>query len=186
VHGVECQYCDRMCRAHQMNEGARIAKGRLFYFVHADTRPPENFFEEINLSLNQGFELGCFRFKFDSNSTLLAINSYFTRFKSIAFRGGDQSLYITKSAFQKLNGYNDAMRIMEEYEFILRAKKQFRFRIIPKDVLVSARKYIENSYLRVNFANFIVFLLFRCGASQEVMLKTYNKLINHPKGKSLR
>ncbi|MEQ8625595.1 MAG: TIGR04283 family arsenosugar biosynthesis glycosyltransferase [Vicingaceae bacterium] len=178
--------CDRMCRAYQMNEGARVATGAVLYFVHADTRPPEHFFEEIKSAIKQGFEFGCFRFKFDSNSFLLAINSYFTRFKSIVFRGGDQSLYITKTAFQKLDGFNDKMRIMEEYEFIIRAKKQYKFKIIPKDIIVSARKYDENSYLRVNLANFIVFSLFRWGASQKIMLNAYNRLIKHPKQESLK
>ena len=178
--------CERMCRAHQMNEGARIAKGAILYFVHADARPPANFFEAIQSAINHGYELGCFRFKFDSNRFLLAINSYFTRFKALAFRGGDQTLYITEGAFKKLNGFNGKMRIMEEYDFIIRAKKLFKFKVIPKEVIVSARKYEENSYWRVNFANLVVFTLFRWGASQQFMLNTYNRLIKHPKAESLK
>ena len=178
--------CERMCRAHQMNEGASMAKGAVLYFVHADARPPLKFFDAIQSAIKQGFELGCFRFRFDSNSTLLAVNSYFTRFKSITFRGGDQTLFITKDAFEKLNGFNETMRIMEEYDFIIRAKKLFKFKIIPKDAIVSARKYEDNSYLRVNFANLVVFTLFRFGASQQLMLRTYNRLIKHPKAESFK
>ena len=179
--GVEVVNCNKMSRAHQMNEGAKLAKGDILYFVHADVKPPEHFFESIKSALSKGYEIGCFRFKFDSNNLLLAINSYFTRFESIVFRGGDQTLFITKQAFEMLDGFSSEFRIMEEYDFILRAKKKYHFKILPKDVLVSARKYKENSYLRVNFANFVVFSLFRRGASQKRMLAAYRYLLKHPK-----
>lgn len=184
--GVKVLNCKKMSRSFQMNEGAKLAKGSVLYFLHADVKPPTHFFESIKAALSQGYELGCFRFKFDSNKPLLAINSYFTRFKSLAFRGGDQSLFITKQAFEKLDGFSKEIRIMEEYDFILRAKQNYRFKIIPKEVIVSARKYKVNSYLRVNFANFVVFSLFRCGASQKRMLAVYRFLIKHPKEKSLK
>ena len=178
--------CLKMSRAYQMNEGARNAQGELLYFVHADSLPPKNFFKSIKEALEQGYEIGCFRFKFDSDRWLLAVNSYCTRFDRIMCRGGDQTLFILKNTFNRLGGYRNDYRIMEEYEFILRARKELKFKIIPRDVKVSARKYLNNSYLRVNFANLIVFALFRLGASQERIVKVYDKLLNHPKAEALK
>lgn len=178
--------CQKMSRAFQMNKGAKAAKGEILYFVHADSIPPTSFYNDILHAFSNGYDLGCFRFKFDSSKILLAVNSFFTRFDRIMCRGGDQTLFIKKVSFEKLNGYRNDFRIMEEYEFILRARKKLNFRIIPKNVMVSARKYEENSYLKVNLANLKVFSLFKKGASQEEMVETYRKMLNHPKSESLQ
>ena len=177
--------CSKMSRAVQMNIGAEKAQSDLLYFVHADTLPPKGFFKQIKEALNEGFEMGCFRFKFNSPSKILAINAYFTRFDRLMCRGGDQSLFIQKRDFERLGGYKDEYRIMEEYEFLIRARKHLSFKILEDDVLVSARKYEENSYLKVNFANLVVFTLFRFGAKQSTMIKAYRKLLSHPKSESL-
>ena len=81
-------------------------------------------------------------------------------------RRGDQSLFIKKELFDELGGYDDELKIMEDYDFIKRAKKEFLFKVIPKNILVSARKYQNNSYLKVNLANLIVFWMYTLGCSQ--------------------
>lgn len=182
---VKVLNCHKMSRAYQMNEGAKIATGDVLYFVHADSIPPVTFYNDIKSALEEGADMGCYRFKFRSKSFLLALNSFFTRFDYEICRGGDQTLFIRKEAFEKLNGYRNDYRIMEEYEFMARAREQYRFTIIPKNVSVSARKYEENSYSRVNYANFIVFRMYRNGATQDELCRTYGRLLNHPKAEAL-
>lgn len=167
-------------RACQMNFGAEQAKGEVLYFVHADSWPPKSFAHDIEEAIFGDYEIGCYRFKFNSNRPILRINSYCTRFDRLMCRGGDQTLFVSKSLFQKVGGYKEWM-IMEEYDFIIRARKQASFKIIPKDVLVSARKYEKNSYFRVNLANFVVFMMFYMGCSQDKMLSTYKSMIQHAK-----
>ena len=41
-------------RAKQMNAGARIATGDVFYFLHADSYPPKGFDRDILQSIEQG------------------------------------------------------------------------------------------------------------------------------------
>jgi len=48
-------------------------------------------------------------------------------------------------------------------------------------VVVSARKYDENQYLKVNFANLVVFMIYFSGASQQTMVSAFKNLIYHPK-----
>jgi rSAM/selenodomain-associated transferase 2 len=177
--------CSRKCRAHQMNDGVAIAKGDILYFVHADSRPPNGFLNDIFQALDEGFDMGCFRFRFDSKKIVLKINSYFTRIDFEVCRGGDQTLFIKRKEFNIMGGYNPNYRIMEEYDFMRKVRKQLKFKIIPKDVVVSARKYEENSYFRVNLANFIVFNLYKGGASQEKLISTYKSMLNHRKPEAL-
>ncbi|MBK0382656.1 TIGR04283 family arsenosugar biosynthesis glycosyltransferase [Pedobacter sp. SD-b] len=166
-------------RAKQMNAAAKVAKGDVLYFVHADTLPPKSFYEDIKYCLAEGFPIGCYRFKFNSDKRILKVNAYFTRFDRLMCRGGDQSLFITRKLFDELNGYCENHKVMEDYDIIRRARKKHPFKIIPKDVIVSARKYDYNSYLKVNYANFVAFMMFYAKVDHDKIIKFYRKTLNH-------
>ncbi len=168
-------------RAQQLNYGASKSKGNVLYFVHADTLPPISYFEDIKNAIDEGFSIGCYRFKFDSNKVILKFNAYCTRFDRLMCRGGDQSLFITRGLFTQLQGYCEHHKIMEDYDIIVRAKKIEKFKIIPKNVTVSARKYDYNSYLKVNIANLLVFTMYYAKIDQDRIIRVYKKLLNHPK-----
>lgn len=165
-------------RACQMNYGAAHTTGELLYFVHADTLPPECYMERVQKAIKEGFPIGCFWFEFDSDRKIFKFQNYMTRFDKMYCRGGDQSLFVTRAVFDEMGGYKDDFIIMEEYDFIGRVRKKHPFKIIPKAVKVSARKYENNSYLRVMFANTVVFSMYRFGASQQAMAKMYRSLLN--------
>lgn len=179
--GLSVLHASLASRAHQLNLGAKAAQFATLYFVHADTLPPASYYSDIQEALSKGFDMGCYRFRFDSNRLLLRLNSWFTRFSALMFRGGDQSFFISKENFFRFGGYDEQFVVMEEYDFLRKTKAFLRFCIIPKDVIVSARKYRYNSYLRVNLANFIVFNMFRLGFKPQTIKTTYSKLIRHPK-----
>ena len=92
-------------RAQQMNFGAQKATADLLYFVHADTLPPKTFVSDIHTAITDGFPIGCYRFEFNSPRKLLKLNAYFTRFDKMWCRGGDQTLFVTRSVFDELEGY---------------------------------------------------------------------------------
>lgn len=160
-------------RAKQMNFGARFAKGDVLYFVHADVILPFNFDFEILEAINDSFHLGCFRFKFISENILLKVNSFVARLPFLWCRGGDQTLFINKSCFELLNGYNETFEIMEEYDLIRRAKQKFKFKIVKNYVLVSNRKYHNNSYLKVQIANLNAMRMFLKGNVPSREIKEY-------------
>ncbi|MFN7115419.1 MAG: TIGR04283 family arsenosugar biosynthesis glycosyltransferase [Saprospiraceae bacterium] len=166
-------------RAQQMNFGAHHATGEVLYFVHGDTVPPCSYMDDVLEAVAEGFPIGCFRFRFESSHPLLRINAYMTRFNYLWCRGGDQTLFVTRQVFNELGGYREDHIIMEEFDFIRRAQARYPFKIIPKEVLVSARKYDKNGYLRVQLANLIVFNMFRLGFPQQSLAQTYRRLLNY-------
>lgn len=173
--------CKQKGRAAQMNMGAKHSSGDLLYFVHADSFPPENYLDDLFTATKNGYQAGCYRFRFDSDRLMLRLNSYFTRFDRIMCRGGDQTLFITRSLFEKLGGFRNDFMIMEDYDLIQKIQHETSFRIIPKDVIVSPRKYDKNQYLKVNFANLVIFMMYFFGARQQTMVSAYKNLIYHPK-----
>lgn len=167
-------------RAAQMNFGASIATGDIFYFVHADTKIHPDYASDIVKAISTSYDFGCYRYEFDSPNILLKLNAFFTRLPFIWCRGGDQTLFIRKDDFLKIGKFREDYQIMEDYEFIIRAKKVLKFKIIPKNVIVSARKYKTNSYLRVQKANFKVMRMFLSGkASQQEMAETYRRMLDY-------
>lgn len=165
-------------RAVQMNLGAKAATGDLLYFVHADVLPPENFAKDIIEAINAGYELGCYRFTFDKKSVMLRFNAWWTRFNFMFCRGGDQTLFVTPSVFEELNRFNESYVIMEDFDFIKRARKKYRFKILPKSVVVSARKYKNNSYFKVNMVNLYSYWRFQFGVSPEKIKSFYQRSLN--------
>ncbi|MBF9142519.1 TIGR04283 family arsenosugar biosynthesis glycosyltransferase [Hymenobacter properus] len=166
-------------RAAQMNHGAAHATGDVLYFVHADVGIHPDYVATIRRAVAAGHEAGCYRFRFDSPHPLLRINSYGTRFKGIMSRGGDQTLFITKELFQRLGGFNERFVIMEDFEIIRRIRRVASFYIVPQDVVVSARKYETNSWLRVQLANLTAFMMFFLNVPPPRIARTYKALLNY-------
>ena len=168
------QKCGRSC---QMNAGAFEARGDILYFVHADSKPPVHFSRDIVEAVKNGYKAGCFRSRFDTNNKFLLANSFFTRFPWIIFRGGGQTLFITRQLFDSLRGYKESLVLMEEYDLIRRIKKVENFKVIPRNVLVSARKYRQNGYIKLQACYALIFVLFFLGFPQDNLIKIYQKLI---------
>lgn len=177
--GARVLSCQLRSRAAQMNYGAAAATGDVLYFVHADVKLVDTFVEDIKEAVHSGYDAGCYRYKFDSKRTILKINSYFTRFNRIMCRGGDQTLFIRKSVFESLGRFNERFVIMEDYDLIQRIQRKFKFKIIPKDILVSDRKYHNNSWLRVQLANLTIFVMYLLGVSPNKMARSYKKLLDY-------
>jgi rSAM/selenodomain-associated transferase 2 len=167
-------------RARQLNKGASAANGNILYFVHADTRPPATYGTDISEAIDHESEAGCFRFKFDSSKWYFRINDFFTRFKPLWCRGGDQSLYVTQSLFRSIGGFDESYEVMEEYKFIEEAMKATFFKVIPKAVIVSSRKYDKNNYIKVQWANFLAFRMYKKGVPSSTIKKRYYELLQLP------
>ena len=172
-------YCANVqSRAAQMNYGAKRAKGDVLYFVHADTLPPTSFYEDIKKTLEKGYKAGCYRFRFNSSHILLKLNAFMTRFPFLICRGGDQSLFISKELFLSIGMYDEYYSIMEEYDLIKKIRKESTFKVIQKPIIVSARKYRNNSYLKVQKANYSAFKMFKSGVHPDKIKAEYNNLLD--------
>ena len=177
-YGVAALVSPQKGRAAQMNFGVHKASGNIFYFVHADCFPPVNFATEIIAAVNNGYDFGRYRTKFDSSKFLLKVNAWFTRFNWFICYGGDQTLFITREFFERSGGFKNELLIMEEYEFCERMMNQGHYKIFADAALISARKYEGRSWLRVQLANRKAVKLFKKGASQEEIIKTYKAMLS--------
>ena len=145
--------------------------------MHADTFPPKHFDEFILQKINAGHQAGCFRMKFDYLHPVLIVSQFFTRFNVNWCRGGDQSLFVMKSLFHELDGYNENYPIYEDCEFIHRLYEENEFTVIPKSVVTSARKYREQGTWKLQYHFAEIHIKKSKGASPEELYAYYKKYV---------
>ncbi len=175
--GAKVFLTERRGRALQMNTGANLATGDIFYFLHADTIPPKKFDERILQSIKDGNDAGCFRMKFDSKHPFFRFFSWFTRFNNNLCRFGDQSLFAKRDLFGKINGFDINLEIMEDNDIVRRITKQGKFSVIPDYVVTSARRYRKNGMLRLQWNYTVINILYYLGFSQEEIVRYYQNHI---------
>ncbi len=164
-------------RAIQMNTGAKIASGSILYFLHIDTFPPINFDALIVNQFLKNNKVGCFQMQFDNDHLLLKFFAWFSRINHKMCRGGDQSLFISKELFTKLNGYNESYIIYEDNEFIGRIYKENKFTVLPQKVKTSARRYEEIGVYKLQYYFGIIHFKKYLGASPYELHKYYKKKV---------
>lgn len=166
-------------RGAQLDFGARQSKGAILYFVHADTLPPSTFADDISAAVSEGWRMGNFQYTFDSDRPLLRLNAFFTRFRWFFTQGGDRTFFILRETYLALGGYDPEYVVMEEYDFLRRARKAgYDFILLPGRCLVSARKYERNSWLRVQLANLIAYHLWaRAGMEPQKLRALYYRIL---------
>lgn len=177
VEGVEVLASPKG-RPLQMNYGAKHAKGNTLYFLHIDSLPPQNFDRLIANSIENGHEAGCFKMKFRSRHPWLRLVSLFTKFKAKCCRGGDQSLFVTKSLFETIGGYNEDFMIYEDHEILTPIYRHTKFDVIPQWISTSARRYEEIGVLKLQALFLMIYFKRWCGASSEELYRFYEKHIN--------
>lgn len=171
----------RKGRAAQLNYGARQARGELLYFLHADSYPPPGFLAEVRRAVGQGYGAGCYRLAFDHPHWLLRFSAWCTRLPLTAVRFGDQSLFVRRDLFDRLGGYREDLLVMEDQELVARLRAQAPFRLLPRAVTTSARKYLANGVFRLQSIFTLIVALYHLGVSQRRLVQLYRWLIRQGK-----
>ncbi len=164
-------------RSTQMNGGAALATGEILYFLHADTLPPKSFIDDIRAAAATGKRAGCFRMDFDDNDPIMSLYGWFTQFPLMLFRGGDQSLFIERSLFNKINGFDEKLLVMEDIDIINRIERQAAFHILESHVTTSSRKFHDNGIIRLQLIFGTIHLMYALGFDQESIINYYRENI---------
>jgi len=165
-------------RAKQMNLGAVQSKGTALYFLHADSIPPKNFDQYILDAFHKGAKAGCFKMKFDSSHWWLQLAGWFTQFNWKSCRGGDQSLFVEKTAFDDLGGFNEDFVIYEDNDLIYKLYEHYEFKVLPYWLTTSSRRYLDNGIWSLQFHFWMIHLKKFFGATPKKLEAYYLKHIH--------
>jgi rSAM/selenodomain-associated transferase 2 len=159
-------------RGHQMNEGAKIARGGIFLFLHADTCLSDDAFRMIREALSDSsVSGGSFSLCFDHPNRFLWVLSMLSRINYPFATYGDQGLFLRSSTFGRIGGFN-VIPIMEDVDIQNRLRGLGKFFKIKEPVVTSARRYLQNGIFRQQILNTFLVILYHLGVSPH-MLKRY-------------
>jgi rSAM/selenodomain-associated transferase 2 len=142
-------------RANQMNCGAALATKNILLFLHADTILPNNYQQIIQDILQQkNVIVGAFQLKIDSQAKSFKWIEKMVNLRSrlLSLPYGDQGFFITKNNFNFLGGFTN-LPIMEDYNFIQRAKSQGKIMIANQSVITSARRWQKLGVVKTTVIN---------------------------------
>jgi len=138
------------------NDGAKIAKGDLLFFLDADAVLPDNFLEK-SLKEFQDKELDFAAFgllphngtKFDNIAFNLFYNRYIFALERI-LPHASQGVLVKKPLFFKLKGYDEGIKLAEDHDLARRAKKKAKYGILKADkIFISDRRFKKDGRLSV-------------------------------------
>ena len=171
-----CVINSKRGRAVQMNAGARLCKGDVLLFLHADTLLPDNAFREVRKRMRDDTVAGgSFYIAFDADNFILRGISFITRFNFRLFHFGDQGIFVRRDVFQALNGYKE-IPIMEDYDFYKRLRKQGKVILIRMPVISSARRFIKKGVIRQLLINKFVVLAYWAGVDIQTIKRFYDDM----------
>jgi rSAM/selenodomain-associated transferase 2/rSAM/selenodomain-associated transferase 1 len=164
-------------RGKQMNAGAALSRGDTLLFLHADTRLPTHFREEIRSTLEAGAVAGAFRFQVDLPGWGMRCVEWGTHLRARCLQRpyGDQGFFLRAADFFEVGGYRN-WPLMEDFELCSRLRKRGRIRIAPSAAVTSGRRWKRLGAFRNTAINQCCIALYRLGVSVERIAQFYAKV----------
>ena len=161
-------------RAHQMNQGGRLATGEILWFIHADTRVPPDAAARIVDSVSVNHPWGRFDVRFDNSSKRMKLVAFTMNWRS-ALTGictGDQAIFLTRDLFDQLGGFPD-IAIMEDVALTRQLKRTASAIRLRQPVTTSARRWESHGYLKTVVQMWLMRLLFWIGIAPGTLARLY-------------
>ncbi len=189
-------------RYKQLNEGAKVARGDIFLFLHADTLLPEDGFLRIIKTLKNHRVIGggfkkCWNWRaglkitsfIKSMSSLWQdLGNWLVRlFKTFP---GDNAIFVRKNYFDRLNGFS-SLWICEDFDFSRRLKQFGRKSIayINSPVTTSTRRFEEYGFFKLLILWTLIYFFWRIGMPTEKLrnrFQNYSIIPSRTKALALR
>lgn len=157
-------------RAAQMNAGAGRARGRVLWFVHADSRVEATLRAELIGARGWG---RC-AIRIDDPAPIFRVIERLmnlrSRFTGIAT--GDQGIFVTRELFERCGGY-PALDLMEDVELSRRLRRRQPPLCLEQAITTSSRRWRRNGIARTVLLMWWLRLAWFCGVPASRLARWY-------------
>ncbi len=162
-------------RAKQMNAGARLAKGDLLLFLHADTTlDPVGYLKMKETMRTGNWVGGAYSLNIASTAKSLKLISRLAnlRARTLKLVYGDQAFFVKTDTFSQLGGFHP-LPICEDLDFFLRLRRKGDVLILPNKAHTSPRRWENDGVVYCTFRNSIIAGAFLLGCPPRLLSKWY-------------
>ncbi len=139
------------------NNGAKAAKAALILFLDADVTFDNKFIEGSLKEFDErGLDIATAYFdkKIKSKTAQFAYHLWdtdkFLRQFTKSPSGAGHCIFVKKEVFDKVNGFNEEIRVAEDVDFIKRvAQAEYKFRVLSTKYKPSDRRYVQMGFSKV-------------------------------------
>jgi len=164
--------------ARGRNLGGYSATGDLIFFLDADTRLPQTFFEDFVFEVEQRrLDMACPRYlPYDSTPTIRAIHAFWNVVLKASERtlpsGAGHCIALRRELFRESRGSDPSLKF-DDIELVRRLSKGARFGIVGTSAFASDRRYREEGILRTFLVHLLMAPAFALGKFEWTNRATY-------------
>lgn len=162
-------------RGEQLRAGAREARGRLLFFVHADCRLPPAAVDRLTaLALDLPAHAVAFRLRIDSTRRIYRMLERGTELRGrlLGLPYGDQGLAVRADAYEAAGGF-PPIPLMEDVALVRALKNGSGVRLAREEILVSPRRWETDGPLRRTAKNLLLLSRYLIGADPRRLARAY-------------
>lgn len=162
-------------RAQQMQAGVAISSGRVLWFLHADTRVPDNADQLILAALENGlFGWGRFDVTLSGGQVLLEAVAWMMNQRSrlTGIATGDQGIFVRRDIYDCIGGFQ-SIPLMEDIALSRALKQHSRPACIKQKIESSPRRWHKHGVTRTILSMWGLRLAYFLGVSPEQLAKYY-------------
>ncbi|MCW8849178.1 MAG: TIGR04283 family arsenosugar biosynthesis glycosyltransferase, partial [Melioribacteraceae bacterium] len=159
-------------RGTQLSSGAKISKGSILIFFHADVKIPIDLFSFLDEHFQTDTKVATFRMNLNVTNLLYKLYSFFTRFDSVFTTFGDQGIIVSQNFYNSIGGFKE-IPLMEDVDFLIRARKKTKIRKFKKALTVSTRRFDKVGIVKTQLKSFISITSFLIGVDPNKIYKFY-------------
>jgi rSAM/selenodomain-associated transferase 2 len=166
-------------RGLQLGAGAMAARAaraqaHILWFVHADCQPHPDAARAIRESVRNGASGGYFRFRFGGERNFMKrLLEWCIAWRCrVAMVYGDQGIFVTRAAYDASPGFS-AQPLFEEVALVRALKRTGDFVALELPMIVSARRWERDGFLRRTLHNRVLALGFILGVRSNTLARWY-------------
>jgi len=163
-------------RASQMNAGARIARGNILLFLHADTRLPDAAATAITAGLAAADKCwGRFDVHISGASRWFPLIAFMINLRSrlSGIATGDQAIFVRRDVFESVGGFAP-QPLMEDIDLCSKLKRFSRPLCLRSRVTTSGRRWEKHGVGRTITLMWWLRLRYFFGASPDGLARRYH------------
>ncbi|MDX1335129.1 MAG: TIGR04283 family arsenosugar biosynthesis glycosyltransferase [Gammaproteobacteria bacterium] len=161
-------------RARQMNAGADKAHGDVLWFLHADTRVPDEAVQQLIAAVDAGKLWGRFDVRLSGSHIMFRLIERMMNLRSCltGIATGDQGIFVNRALFESVGFYPD-IALMEDVALSKALKKNDRPVCLRARLITSSRKWEQHGIVKTIFLMWRLRLAYALGADPDELARRY-------------